>query len=186
VLRFAHQSKPLFPTICAWQVLVCDEQQEEPALERVLTGEEETGGRLPWKAYAQTADGLINVNEPHVVWLSREYGQALASGARLVAYARASVCSPDEREAVIRFAATDSTALYLNGREIESAPPGEGAELQGLLRGTRTTAVIHLRQGTNTLVVRSEAAGKGTWWVLGGRFETPDGEVMADLSFDLA
>ncbi|MGD8904336.1 MAG: glycoside hydrolase family 31 protein, partial [Anaerolineae bacterium] len=131
-LRFAHQSKPLFPTICAWEVLVCDEQQEEPALERVLAGEEETGGRLPWKAYAQTADGLINVNEPHVVWLSREYGQALVSGARLVAYARVNVCSPDEREAVIRFAATDSTALYLNGREIESAPPGEGAELQGL------------------------------------------------------
>jgi hypothetical protein len=185
-LSFAHQSKPVFPTICAWQVLVYDEQQEKPALEQVLAGEGATGERLPWKEYVQTADGLINVNEPHVVWLSREYGQALAGGARLAAYARASVNSPDEREAVIRFAATDSTALYLNGREVEDAPPGEGAELQGLLRGTRRTAVIHLRQGRNTLVVHSKAARTGTWWVLGGRFEMPDGEVMTDLSFDLA
>ena len=104
-LLFTHQSRPLFPSIYAWQVLVYDEQLERLTLEQVVDGEGGINQDLSWKAYVQTTEGLKNVNQPHGVYLSREYEQALAEGAPLAAYLSAVVNSPDEREAVVRFRA---------------------------------------------------------------------------------
>jgi len=181
-LRLSHRSRPLFPSIYAWQVLVYDEGVERLALDQVVYGDGEINQRLPWKAYVQTTRGLKNVNEPHGVYLSREYGGALAGGASLAAYLSVVVNSPDEREAVVRFRAAGPTAFYLNGQEIEEVPLQQEEWLPGLLRKTRKTAVLRLRRGRNRLVAHSKPAeGKRPWWYLGGRFETPDGAEMSDL-----
>ncbi len=185
-LCVTHQSRPLFPSIYAWQVLVYEEQAEGLALEQVVDGKAEIDQRLPWKAYVQTTQGLKNVNEPHGVYLSREYAGALAQGASLAAYLGAVIHSPDDREAVVRFRSAGPTTFSLNGQEIEEVPVQQEEWLPGLLRKTRKTAVLHLRQGRNTLVVHSRPAQKkGPWWYFGGRFETPDGAEMSDLDFEV-
>ena len=185
-LLFTHQSRPLFPSIYAWQVLVYDEQLEGLTLEQVVDGEGGINQDLSWKAYVQTTEGLKNVNQPHGVYLSREYERALAEGAPLAAYLSTVVNSPDEREAVVRFRAAGPSTFYLNGREIEEVPVEQEEWLPGLLRKTRKTAVLRLRQGRNRLVVHSKPAQKKRpWWYLGGRFETPDGAEMTDLSFEV-
>jgi hypothetical protein len=185
-LCVTHQSRPLFPSIYAWQVLVYDEQVEGLALGQVVDGEGKIDQRLPWKAYVQTTQGLKNVNEPHGVYLSREYEEALAEGASLAAYLGTFIHSPDEREAVVRFRSAGPTTFYLNGQEIEEVPVQQEDWLTGLLRKTRKTAVLHLRQGRNRLVVHSRPAQKKRpWWYFGGRFETPEGAEMADLAFEV-
>jgi hypothetical protein len=185
-LRFAYRGRPLFPSIYAWQVLVYDEGLEKLELAQVLDDEGETNRRLPWKAYVQTPQGLKNVNEPHGVYLSEEYEEALAGGAPLAAYLCAVVDCPDEREAVVRFRSAGPATFYLNGPEIEEVPVQQEEWLPGLLRKTRKTAVLRLRRGRNGLVVHSKPApGNGPWWYFGGRFETPAGVEMADLSFEV-
>ena len=185
-LPFTHQSRPLFPSIYAWQVLVYDEQLDRLALEQVVDGEGEINQGLPWRAYVQTTGGLKNVNQPHGVYLSSEYGQALAEGASLAAYLSVVVNSPDERKAVVRFRAAGPSTFYLNGQEIEEVPVEQEEWLPGLLRKTRKTAVLRLRQGRNRLVVHSKPAQKNRpRWYFRGRFETPDGAEMTGLSFEV-
>jgi hypothetical protein len=183
-LCITHQSKALFPSVYAWQVLVYDEQVKKLALKQVVDGEGRINQRLPWKEYVQTAEGLKSVNQPHAVYLSREYERALADGASLAAYLSVIVNSPDEREAVVRFRAAGPSTFYLNGRKIKAMPVEQEESLPGPLRKTRKTAVLRLREGRNRLVVRSKPAQKGRPWLyFGGRFETPGGVEMTDLSF---
>ena len=185
ILRFAHQSRPLFPSIYTWQVLVHDEQVEGLALGRVMDGGGESNSGLSWKAYIQKVEGLKSLNEPHGVYLSREYEGPLGEGAPLAAYLSVVVDSPDKREAVVRFRSVGPTTFYLNGRKIKEVPVRQEEWLPGLLRKTRKTAMMRLRRGRNRLVVHSKPApGKRPWWYFGGRFETPSGVEMTDLSFE--
>ncbi len=185
-LRLVHRSKPLFPSIYAWQVLVYDEGAEHLAPEQVVDSAGEINRDLPWKAYAQATEGLKNVNEPHGVYLSGEYKQALAEGASLAAYLTTVVKSPDDRDAVVRFRTVGPTTFYLNGQEIDEVPVRQEEWLPGMLRRARKTAVLRLRRGRNRLVVHSKPAQKReSWWYLGGRFETPDGVEISDLVFEV-
>jgi alpha-glucosidase len=185
-LLYTHQSKPLFPTIHAWQVIVYDQNLERLTLEQVVDGEGKINERSRWKEYVQTTDGLKNVNQPHGAYLSREYSRALADGAPLAAYAHTVINSPDEREAIVRFRAMGHSTFYLNGREIEEAPVEQEGGLPGLQRKARGTAVMRLRQGKNRLVVHSEPSQENRWrWDLGGWFETPDGDLMTGLVYEV-
>ncbi|HSR31505.1 MAG TPA: TIM-barrel domain-containing protein [Anaerolineae bacterium] len=184
-LVYTYQSHPLFPTIYAWQAVVYNQDLEPLPLEQVLDHEEEADERMGWVDYVQTVDGLKNVNQPHGVFLSREYEQELRAGTPLAAYARTTVTSPDEREAIIRFRAAGFTQFYLSGQEIEEVPVEQEGWLPALLRKARSTAVMRLKPGKNTLVVRTRPPQeKRPWWYLGGWFATPDGALMTDLEFE--
>jgi hypothetical protein len=184
-LTYAHQSNPLFPTIYAWRVLAYDQDEQPLAVEQVMDAAGNVDEQLDWKAYVQTAEGLQNVNQPHGVYLSREYAQALEAGSRLAAYLVATVISPDEREAVVRFRSTGPARFYLNGQEIDEMPVKQEDWLPDLLRKARRTAAMQLHPGRNTLVVHTQPPmGKPPWWYLGGAFTTPDGEWMTDLAFE--
>jgi hypothetical protein len=184
-LTYAHQSNPIFPAIYAWRALVYDQDEQPLALDQVMDAEGNVDGQLDWKAYVQTVEGLQNVNQAHGVFLYREYARALEAGSRLAAYLTATVISPDEREAVVRFHSAGPVALYLNGCEIGEAPIEQEEWLPALLRTARRTAPMQLRPGRNTLVVHIQPSmGKPSSWYLGGAFTTPDGEWMTDLAFE--
>jgi hypothetical protein len=181
-----HQSKPLFPTIYAWQAVVYDEEEEPLALEQVVDGEGTLAAHLDWKAYLQTSDGLKNVNEPHGVLFSREHGEALRAGTPLAAYAVTTITSPDEREAVLRFQAGGPIRFTLNGQEVEEVPVEQEGWLPGPLRKARRTAIVRLRPGRNLLVAHSQPPQEQrSRWYLGGWFVTPEGELMTDLTFEV-
>jgi hypothetical protein len=184
-LAYAYRSHPLFPTIYAWRALVYDQDAHPLALGRVMDAAGIVDDQLDWKAYVQTAEGLQNVNQPHAIYLSGEYAQALGAGARLAAYLVATVISPDEREAVVRFQSTGPIELYLNGHRVEEVPVEQEDWLPDLLRRARRTVAVQLRPGRNTLVVHTQPPmGKPPWWYLGAAFTTPDGEWMTDLAFE--
>jgi hypothetical protein len=166
-------------------VLVYDQDEQPLALEQVVDAAGNVDGQLDWKDYVQTAEGLQNVNQPHGVFLSREHARALDAGSRLAAYLVATVISPEEREAVVRFLSSGPISFHLNGREIEEIPVEQEDWLPDLLRRARRTATMQLRPGRNTLVVHTQPpTGKAPWWYLGGAFTAPDGAWMTDLAFE--
>jgi hypothetical protein len=185
-LVHTHQSAPLFPTIQAWQAIVYNKEEQPLTLEQVVEDMPAGEGGPAWKNYVQTAEALTNVNQPHAVFLSREYEQALKAGKPLAAYLRTIVVCPDDRDSVLRFRTAGPTTLYLNGQEIEEQPVEVEGWLPPPLHQAQGTAVIRLRPGRNVLLVHtSPPQGKRPPWYLGGWFATPDGDLMTDLEFTL-
>ncbi|MGD9047101.1 MAG: glycoside hydrolase family 31 protein [Anaerolineae bacterium] len=185
-LVYTHHSEPLFPTIQAWQVLVYNREEQLLAPEQLEDTKPVSEGGPAWKDYVQTAVALTNVNQPHAVFLSREYEQALRAGTPLAAYLRTIVVCPDERDAVLRFRAAGPTTFYLNGQEVEELPVEVEGWLPPPLHQAQGTAVMRLRPGRNLLLVHfSPPRGKRPSWYFGGWFVTPDGDLMTDLEFTL-
>jgi len=192
-LTCTHQSNPLFPAICAWRAVVYNQDEESLAdrrtfvLDQVMDGEGNVNNGLDWKAYVQTVAGLRNVNQPHAVLFYKEYRQELRAGEPLAGYITATVVSPDERDAVIRFRSAGPAEFYLNGQKVEQVPVEEEGEkgAHPLFQRVRTTVVMRLRAGENTLVVDTRPSREGYHvWFFGGAFTTPDGDLMTDLVFD--
>ena len=185
-LVYTHQSEPLFPTIHAWQATVYDRQAEPLALAQVIDGQGRTNRRLAWKRYVQTGRALTNVNQPHAIHFSREQEQALKADKPMAAYVHATITSPDERPAMVRFWGAGPTSFYLNGQEIEETPVAQERQRPGPLRQSRGTAVMHLRPGENRLLVHTmPPQGKRPWWYFCGWLVTPDGDLMTDLMFEV-
>jgi len=103
----------------------------------------------------------------------------------LAGYVAATVVSPDEREAAVRFQAAGPVAFYLNGQPVEVAPAeGEELDVHPFFRSLRQTNALRLRAGENTLVVDSRPdQSEQSAWFFGGAFVTPDGDLMTDLAF---
>jgi len=181
-----HRSKPLFPAIPAWRVIVADEKDGSLSLGQVVDDLGNVNEGLDWKAYVQAPAGLKNINQPHAVLFYKEHRQALDAGEPLVAYLTTTIISPDEREAVLRFQAPDLAEFYLNGHRVEETPVEQGdAALHALVGALRQTAVMHLCAGKNTLVVFARPDRSGDpFWVFGGALVTPDGDLMTDLVFE--
>ncbi|MGD9047271.1 MAG: glycoside hydrolase family 31 protein [Anaerolineae bacterium] len=185
-LVHTHQSAPLFPTIQAWQAIVYNREEQPLTLEQVVEDMPAGEGEPAWKNYVQTPEALTNVNQPHAVFLSREYEQALKAGKPLAAYLRTIVVCPDDRDSVLRFRTAGPTTLYLNGQEIEEEPVEVEGWLPPPLHQAQGTTVVRLRPGRNVLLVHtSPPQGKRPPWYLGGWFATPDGDLMTDLEFTL-
>jgi hypothetical protein len=139
---------------------------------------------LPWRAFVQTADGLRNVNQPHAIRFSREYGRRLQAGEPLAAYLVTAIVSPGERDVMVRFQSAGPIGLYLNGREVEVKVTPEEEGVHPFFLRPRETDVVHLRTGENTLVVDTRPASPArAAWFFGAAVLTPDGDVMTDLVF---
>jgi len=179
-----HHSQVLFPTVYAWHTLVYDQETELLDLAQVLDGRGKARQALDWIPHLQKAEGLININQPHGIQLSREHGQALEEGQSLAAYVTTTVLSPDERDVVFHFRSAGPAQIYLNGQRVEEVPVKQEEWLPGLLRKARRTAEMRLRKGENTLVIHSQPPeDKRPWWYLGGALTTLEGEAMTDLLF---
>jgi hypothetical protein len=183
-LTYTHRSRPLFPTITAWRALVYDREQEPIALEQVMDSLGRIDDALGWKAYVQTAQGLRNVNQPHAIRFSKEYGPEMRAGKPLAGYLASTIVSPSERDVVLEFQSAGPTGLYLNGRQVGVKPAQEAENVHPFFRRPRETAVVHLRPGENTLVVDTRpSSSEHAAWFFGAAVLTPDGDVMTDLVF---
>ncbi len=180
-----HHSRPLFPTIYAWQAVVYNPLEESLAPEQVVDAEGKPAAGLAWRSYVQSREGLKNVNQPHGLNFSTQCGASLQAGAPLAAFAVTTITSPDEREAVLYFRAAGTVAFSLNGQNVGEVPVEQEHWLPGLLRKARRTEVVRLRPGRNLLLAYSSPPqDKRPWWYLGGWFTNPEGELMTDLTFD--
>jgi alpha-glucosidase len=185
-LTYTHQSNHLFPTIYAWNALIYNEDENPIALEQVVDGPSAGGDALAWKPYLQTQDGLINVNQPHGIIFTGEYGEALKAGVPLAGYLATTVVSPDERDVVLQFRTAGSVEFYLNGQPVDEIPAEPEEGIHPMFRKARRTAEMRLHAGRNHLVLSTKPSQQGDrFWFFGGALTTPDNEFMTDLVFEV-
>jgi hypothetical protein len=186
ILVFRHESRPLFPSIYAWQSIVYDQGEAPLAMERVMGPGGCVNRQLAWKPTIQAFARVRNVNQPLRVSFLREHAADLKAGAPLAAYLATTIISPDERDAVVQFRSAASTTFYLNGQVVDEEPVEQDRSLPPLLRQMRRTAVLRLRSGKNWLLVHSQPSQERLpSWYLEGRLTTPEGEAMTDLVFEI-
>jgi alpha-glucosidase len=184
-LRSTHRSKALFPTIYAWRAAVHDPTVRALALDEVVTPEGQVSKELAWMPLVQTAEGLLNVNQPYGAFLSHPPGGQLP-GKDLAGYLVTTVVCPDERDAVLAFRAGGACQVYLNGRQVAAQSGAGEQDLLPSLRSARKTKVIRLRAGKNILLVDTRPPTEGRpFWFFGGAFLLPgEGELpMVDLLY---
>ena len=185
VLVFRHESRPLFPSIYAWQSIVYNQDEAPLTVEQVMGPGGCVNRQLAWKPTIQVFARVRNVNQPLRVSLLREHADDLRAGAPLAAYLVTTITSPDERDAVVQFRSSGPTTFYLNGQAVAEEPVVQDRSLPALLRKARRTAVLRLRSGRNWLLVHSQPPQeKRPSWYLEGRLATPAGEAMTDLVFE--
>jgi hypothetical protein len=182
-LRFTHTSKPLFPAISAWYVLVYDREGAPVALDQAMDKEGRARLSSDWKPYRQQISGLHSLLQPHAVLFFREHWGKLEEGRPLAGYIAASIESPDERKAILRFGSPGPATIYLNGQELQEVPVQDWEKNALSMRELRRTAPFQLRKGKNWLLVDTRPPQKGRpLWAFGAAFTRPDGtEAMADL-----
>jgi hypothetical protein len=164
---------------------VYDTEDRPLTLEQVMNPDGTANEALEWRPHVQSASGLRNVREPHIVFFSREYRERLQAGKRLAGYLATTVVSPDEREVVLRFGSLGPAEIYVNGQEVDEAPAKEREKASPRVRQLRETVPIHLRAGENYLVVatRPPQEGRPLWLFGGGVTATGCLDVMTDLKF---
>ena len=74
-----------------------------------------------------------------------------------------------------------------NGQQVE-VRPGDGDQegLHPLLWDDQWKALVHLRAGSNTLLVHSQPGEAKLSWRFAAALLTPDGELMTDVTFQCA
>jgi alpha-glucosidase len=190
-LTYNHKSSPLFPTIYAWRVLVCNKEESDLQPEHVLDDQGRLDRTLAWRYHHQAgSSSLANLTDAHAVRLAADYGRQLAAGEPLAAYVATTITSPDVRNVVLLAWTRCRATWFLNGQSIGFLPMRELETAQPpFYWPTRESGVLQLQAGQNTLVVvssPSESVRESTglpYWRLGGALTTPDGEVMTDLEF---
>ena len=90
-----------------------------------------------------------------------------------VAYAFATVTSPDEREAQIRFDSDDQGKVFLNGKEVVTNTGAHSAVMD------RYTVPVTLKPGENSILVK--VCNEEVKWEFCLRITDPDGKPFTDL-----
>jgi hypothetical protein len=184
-LTQTHRSNILFPFIHAWRAVVYEQAEDALTWEQVVDERGNLNRELDWQAHVQTAEALVNVNQPHGILFSRQHRRELQAGLPLAAYMTTMVVSLDERDAILQFRSAGPAEIVLNGRRIEVLPVEAEEEIVTLIGKERRTTVMQLHAGRNTLVVHTRPSEeKRTWWHFGGAFKKPDGNLMTDLAFE--
>ena len=116
-------------------------------------------GQISWqKSNDATLDGYVDLGE-NVNWR--------------VAYAFATVTSPDEREAQIRFDSDDQGKVFLNGKEVFTNTNAYSARID------RYTIPVTLKSGENSILVK--VCNEEVVWRFILRMTDPDGKPFTDL-----
>jgi alpha-glucosidase (family GH31 glycosyl hydrolase) len=180
-----HRSNPLFPAIYVWRFAVYNREEAPISLEQVVGAEGETDDSLAWQDCSQSLEGLPNLTTPHSVVFSRMeiYAARLRAGEPLAGYLVTTIICPDEREVVIECWGS-AAEFCLNGQRVGEASETPVKEVSPMFWPSRRTPVMRLQAGTNTLVVHTQPTDDGRFWAFGGVFQWPDGDLMADLTFE--
>ena len=118
--------------------------------------------QISWKKFTDTAfDGFIDFGED-IDWR--------------VAYAWATITSPDEREALFRFGSDDQSKIWLNGTEVFVDPNAQTAILD------KNTIPVTLKAGENTILVK--VCNEEMSWGFYLRVTDTDGKPYEDLKID--
>jgi hypothetical protein len=181
-LTSTHTSQVLFPTITAWHAVVYHREKTPITLAQIVDDRGNLNKTQDWEDFVQTWKGLRSVTDMNVAFLAREHREQLQAGEPLAAYVVATITSPDDREAVLRFGGGGEMTFYLNGQAIDVVDEDEERPLPRF-RETRRTERLRLRKGKNVLVVHTQPQARARFWALGGAFTTPDGTIMTDLAF---
>ncbi len=116
-------------------------------------------GQVRWqKSTDDTQDGYIDLGED-VNWR--------------VAYAFATVTSPDERKAQVRFDSDDQGKVFLNGAEVVTNTEATGTVMD------RYTIPVTLKSGENSILVK--VCNETGLWGFYLRITDPDGNPFTDL-----
>ncbi len=116
-------------------------------------------GQISWQRSTDaTLDGYIDLGED-VNWR--------------VAYAFATVTSPDEREAQIRFDSDDQGKVFLNGREVFTNTNAYSARID------RYTIPVTFKSGENSILVK--VCNEEVMWRFILRITDPNGKPFTDL-----
>ena len=116
-------------------------------------------GQVSWqRSTDNTVDGYIDLGE-YVNWR--------------VAYAFATVTSPDEREAQIRFDSDDQGKVWLNGKEVFTNTNAHS------VRVDRYTVPVTLKPGENSILVK--VCNEEVKWEFFLRITDPTGKSFTDL-----
>lgn len=183
---YNHRSRPLLTTILTWRFLAYDRDDAPIGPDQVTGPDGDVNEALGWRDCSQNPQSLPNLATPHLLIFSwmEPYAERLRAGESLAGYLATTVVSPSEREAIIEFHGS-AAEFYLNGQRIGEVleEPLEG--VYALYWPPRRTTAMRLRAGANTLVVRTRPTeGDGRFWGFGGTLLTPDGGLMADLTFE--
>jgi hypothetical protein len=184
-IRTQHRSKPMFSTITAWRSIVYDREKDPISPDQVVDAQGRPDQALDWDSRVQTSEGLTSLTQPHALLFYREYADELKAGAKLAGYLATTAASPDEREAVLLFRATGPLEIMLNGQKVEVQPgDGDRSGLHPLLWDDQGKAPLHLRAGSNTLLIHSQPGKTKPPWLFAATLLTPDGELMTDVLFE--
>ena len=93
-----------------------------------------------------------------------------------VAYAFATVISPDEREVQLRFDSDDQGKVWLNGTEVFTNPKSHWAEID------RYTVPVTLKAGKNSVLVK--VCDEEYGWAFYLRITDPNGQPFDDLKIN--
>jgi tetratricopeptide (TPR) repeat protein len=119
-------------------------------------------GQISWqKSTDETFNGYIDLGE-NVNWR--------------VAYAFATVTSPDEREAQIRFDSDDQGKVFLNGEEVFTNTGAHSVRID------RYTIPVTLKPGKNSILVK--VCNEEVKWEFYLRITDPDGKPFTDLEIN--
>ncbi|MGC9347097.1 MAG: TIM-barrel domain-containing protein [Anaerolineae bacterium] len=182
-LSGGYESKPLFPGIYRYRVAFHDRAESQLSLDDVIGTEEDS--QLDAETVVQDPAEMHNLNEPFVIRFWERYAERMQASEKLAAYLLSTVVSAEARDVVLELTASDPVALYLNNEEVAILPREEVPEdVPVQFRPPVRTAVLRLEEGENTLVVATESPEepRGRWF-FGGKFLTPEGEDIVDLTY---
>ncbi len=180
-----YESQPFFPTLHTLQALIYDAEEVAWSPADMVDATGRLRADLPWEDFSQHAEDVYSLTARHLVRFYRSplYGERVRAGEPLAAYLATTIISPDAREAVLVFLASEPTEIYVNGEPVVVQPQEEDADLFPLFREPRRTYPFALRAGENTLLIHTRNPGEGEWrWFFGGGLATPEGELMADVT----
>lgn len=189
-LKYAYQSRALFPAIYDWRAVVFNrDEQPNFGLKDVLINGNEINPALNWQNYQQEIATALTVEGPYHVPLHKQYLPRLKAGEPLEAYVVAVINSPEEREARLEYRIAGPAEFYLNGQLVEepemlTSSGNVQSEVYNKFQHSRHSDLVRLQKGVNTLVIYSKPPTRQHWWWLSVAVVRPDGALMDDLTFD--
>ncbi len=165
VLNYSYQSKPLFPAITPWQVVVYNEETAPLAIEQLFEADGKLNPALAWETYQQEWPALKNIADAFHVRLREKYEPRIYAGEKLAAFAVTEIPSPDEREVVFEFRSGGPIEFFLNGEPLVEA----GMEMVSNAvfvpqQRPRVTKPVKLKPGLNRLVIASKPPQPRPYW----------------------
>jgi hypothetical protein len=182
-----YRSAALFPTIQTWRVLYDQPGQPATTAADVIDSAGRINEQFAWAVRTQDPLGGPNLRRPFAVRCGHDCIEQVRAGEPAGAWLAATVVSPDARAATLLLAGQGAREVYLNGQAValsaEESDATDSRVPHPLLQDARRLAGLRLRQGENTLVIRTAPATARPWdWQHAATFVTSAGDSMPDVA----